>query len=210
MTNAGTRLPLLMAVDRHRTDTLEPRDVGSVDGVPCTTVPRTLLDLGAVVDRRVVRTAAQDAVIRGLVSVLDLVCILERLGGRGRRGTAALRWTVRSCLPTSGLESGLEAALLGVIRSSGMPEPVVQHELRCSDRRGVRLDFAWPDRRIGVEADGRRWHATSTDFERDMARANSISMTGWRLFRFGWNEVHHDPSGVVAVLREVLRAPVAA
>jgi very-short-patch-repair endonuclease len=74
----------------------------------------------------------------------------------------------------------------------------------------VRLDLAWPDRRIGLEADGRRWHATSADFERDMARANSIAMTGWRLLRFGWNDVHHDPATVIALLRQLFALPAAA
>jgi hypothetical protein len=201
ITTPGTRAPLVAGVVCHRTDRLDAVDVSVTDGVPCTTVARTLLDLGGVVHRTVVRTAAEDALLRGLVSLVDLVCLLERVGGRGRRGTKALRWTLRGCLPAAGLESRLEAALLRLIRSSGAPEPVPQHEVRGHDGRTVRLDFAWPALRIAVEADGRRWHSTTADFERDMARANRLAISGWQLLRFGWNDVHHDPARVIGLLR---------
>ena len=210
ITCLGRRLPLIDDVVVHRTDRLEPVDLGIVDAVPCTSVDRTLLDLGAVVHRRVVRTAAEDAVIAGRTTVLDLVCTLERLGGHGRRGTAALRWAVRSCLPVAGLESRLEAWVLDVIRGAGIPTPRSQHELRCRDGRFVRLDFAWPERRLAIEADGRRWHSTAADFERDMARSNSVAATGWTLYRFGWTDVHQRRAEVASLLRTVFADRTAA
>ncbi|HZB71836.1 MAG TPA: DUF559 domain-containing protein, partial [Acidimicrobiales bacterium] len=160
--------------------------------------------------RNVVRTAAEDAVLRGLTTMVDLVCTLERLGGPGRRGTAALRWTVRSCVPVAGLESRLEARLMAVVHEASLPPPVVQHELRCDDGRLVRVDFAWPERRIAVEADGRRWHSASADFERDMARANSIAASGWTLYRFGWSDVHQRPEAIVDLLRRAFTNRTAA
>jgi hypothetical protein len=210
VTVRGRGLPLPAGAVVHRTDRLDDLDRAVVDGISCTSLPRTLLDLGAVVSRDVVRTAAQDAVVRGLTSVVDLVCILERIGGPGRRGTPALRWTVRQSVPDAGLESRLEAALLRLVRSAGLPIPVLQHELRCADGRLVRLDQAWPDRLVAVEADGRRWHSTSADFERDMARANSITASGWTLYRFGWSDVHHRPASVTSFLQRAFGLPVAA
>jgi very-short-patch-repair endonuclease len=210
VTAYGRRLPVLEGAVLHRTDRLDDLDRVVLDGVPCTSLARTLLDLGAVVSREVVRTAAQDAVLRGLTSIVDLVCTLERIGGPGRRGTAALRWTVRQSVPDAGLESRLEAALLRLVRSAGLPAPVLQHELRCEDGRLVRLDQAWPDRRVAVEADGRRWHSTSADFERDMARANSITASGWTLYRFGWTDVHQRRASVEALLLRAFGLPLAA
>lgn len=64
VTLAGTRLPLLRGVTIHRTDTMDPVDITSVDRTPVTTIPRTLLDLGAVVPFEVVELAAQDAIIQ--------------------------------------------------------------------------------------------------------------------------------------------------
>jgi very-short-patch-repair endonuclease len=194
----------------HRTDRLEPADVTTCGGIPVTTVPRTLLDLGGVADHPVVRQATQDAVIRGLVQVEDLLCVLERVGRRGRRGTAALRGAVETSFLDERLESKLEQELFETILRCEVPPPVLQHEMRCADGRRVRLDFAWPAEQVAVEADGRRWHATTADFERDLARSNSITASGWALYRFGWSDVRDRRAGTVASIHRAFRAIAAA
>jgi hypothetical protein len=193
----------------HRTDRLEPADIAHCGGIPVTTVPRTLLDLGGVVDPPVVRQATQDAVIRGLVAPEDLLCVLERVGRRGRRGTAALRGVVATSFLDERLESRLEQELFELVLRCEVPPPVPQYELRCIDGRRVRLDFAWPDAGVAVEADGRRWHATTADFERDRARANSITASGWSLYRFGWADVRERRAGVVGSIHRAFRAVAA-
>lgn len=204
-----TRKPV-SRVTVHRTDRLDPPDVTSARGVPVTTVARTLLDLGGVTDVPVVRQATQDAVIRRLVAPEDLLCVLERVGRRGRRGTAALRTVVEGASLDARLESRLEQELFELLLRCQVPPPVPQHELRCVDGRRVRLDFAWPEQRVAVEADGRRWHATSADFERDRIRGNSITGSGWALYRFGWADVRERRAGVVAAVHRAFRAATAA
>ena len=194
----------------HRTDRLEPLDITTCEAIPVTTVPRTLLDLGAVTDLPVVRQATQDAVIRDLVQPEDLLCVLERVGRRGRRGTAALRDVVEGSFVDGRLESRLEQELFELLLRCEVPPPVPQHELRCVDGRRVRLDFAWPDAGVAVEADGRRWHATTADFERDRARGNSITASGWSLYRFGWADVRERRAGTVASIHRAFRAAAAA
>lgn len=204
-----TRKPV-SRVSVHRTDRLEPQDVTRRDGIPVTTVPRTLLDLGAVTDLQVVRQATQDAVIRNLVQPEDLLCVLERVGRRGRRGTAALRDVVATSFLDERLESRLAQELFEIILRCEVPPPVLQHEVRCVDGRLAELDFAWPDQRVAVEADGRLWHATTADFERDRARGNSITASGWALYRFGWADVRERRAGTVASIHRAFRAALAA
>jgi predicted transcriptional regulator of viral defense system len=204
-----TRKPV-SKVTVHRTDRLEPLDVTAAHGVPVTTVARTLLDLGAVTDVPVVRQATQDAVIRNLVMPEDLLCVLERVGRRGRRGTAALREVVETSSLDARLESRLEQELFEVLLRCEVPPPSPQFELPCVDGRRVRLDFAWPGQRVAVEADGRRWHATTADFERDRARANSITASGWALYRFGWADVRERRAGTVAAIHRAFRASAVA
>jgi predicted transcriptional regulator of viral defense system len=204
-----TRKPV-SRVTVHRTDRLDPMDVVAVHGVPVTTAARTLLDLGGVVDHPVVRQATQDAVVRNLVQPEDLLCVLERVGRRGRRGTAALRAAVETSFLDGRLESRLEQELFELLLRCEVPPPVPQYELRCVDGRRVRLDFAWPDAGVAVEADGRRWHATTADFERDRARANSITASGWSLYRFGWADVRQRRAGTVASIYRAFRAAAAA
>jgi len=210
VTVAGRTRKPVSRVTIHRTDRLHPPDVAAVHGVPVTSVARTLLDLGAVTDVPVVRQATQDAVIRHLVQPEDLLCVLERVGRRGRRGTAALREVLEESFLDRRLESRLEQELFEVLLRCEVPPPVLQHELTCVDGRRVRLDFAWPEAGVAVEADGRRWHATTADFERDRARANSITASGWSLYRFGWADVHERRAGTVASIHRAFRAAAAA
>ena len=112
--------------------------------------------------------------------------------------------------PPAAMESRLEVALLRLIRESGAPRPVPLLEAVVAGGRRVRFDFAWPDRRLAVEADGRRWHATTTDFERDLARHNAVTAAGWRLYRFGWADVHQRRERTLATLSAVLRQAGAA
>lgn len=210
VTVCGSRLPVLDGVTCHRTTVLEPVDVTTRDRVPVTTIARTLLDLGAVVPAVVVELAAQDAIIREAVTLLDLVCLLDRLGRRGRSGTAALRAVTISAIPTEGIESRLEFDLWRIIESSPIPRPVLQHEVVLPGGLRVRLDAAWPDLMVVAQSDGRRWHATRREFEHDLRRSRAITAAGWDLYRYGWADVHQRPAAVRAELTAVVRAAMAA
>ena len=190
LTVLGTRLPRLRGATIHRTDCLMPADVCRVGHLPVTSVARTLLDLGAVVPFEVVERAMQVAVIERKVSHADLISVLDRVGKRGRRGTAPLRAALTQSLPSDGLASVLEHDLLALVRRATSVEPMLQHRLVCSDGRIVVLDIAWPRWRHVVEADGHRWHATRAQLESDNARRRSIRASGWTLDAFGWGDVH--------------------
>src|SRR3954466_6029907 len=60
----GTGKPRLMGVIVHRPHSVDVRDVTAIDGIPCTTIPRTVLDLGAVYPTDRVESAMEDAVVR--------------------------------------------------------------------------------------------------------------------------------------------------
>ncbi|MDQ3305813.1 MAG: hypothetical protein M3535_07505 [Actinomycetota bacterium] len=207
VTVPGPRLPRHRRITLHRTDLLEPSlDVTTFERIPVTTLARTLLDLGAVVPFEVVELAAQDAIISDRLSDIDLICMLERVGRRGRRGTAALRAVVRASLPPEGIDSRLELALLRLVESCPVPRPVLQHEIVVAGGKRFRLDEAWPDLRIAIEADGRRWHSTRRDFERDLARVRAITAAGWRHYRYGWTDVHQRAGFVRAEITSVVSA----
>jgi predicted transcriptional regulator of viral defense system len=209
ITVPGTRLPRHRGITLHRSNLLEALDVTSIDGIPVTTLARTLLDLGAVVPFEVVELAAQDALVEQRTSTTELICTLERVGRRGRRGTAALRAVVAASLPADGVDSRLELALLRLVESCPVPPPVLQHEIVVAGGGRYRLDEAWPDLRIAVEADGRRWHSTRRDFERDLARVRAITAAGWSHYRYGWADVHQHAPRVRAELTAVITASLA-
>jgi hypothetical protein len=184
----------------HRTDTLDPVDRARVGCLPVTSKARTILDLGAVVPFEVVHQVVHHACVVKLVTERELLAVLDRVGKRGRRGTAALRAILREALPDERIASMLEHDLLALIRTVGAPEPVLQHQLVCADGRVVVLDFAWPALRFAIEADGHRWHATPKKLEADNARRRSIRATGWTLDAYGFDDVHRRS---VAVMEEI-------
>ena len=201
VTTSATDLPRATGVHFHRTNLLDPLDVCTVDAIPCTRRPRTLLDLGGVLPFELVHPIIEDAVIRKLVTRYELVAVLERVGGRGRRGTATLRATLREQLPAN-LESELERRLLRLLPPDHGLIP--QYELRCVDGRRVRLDFGDPERRIAVEGNGHRWHGTSKQLRADMARRRSIQASGWVLYEYGWSDVTESAAATKAELARTL------
>ena len=193
----GTVLPKVGGVTLHRTDTLDPVDRCRVGALPVTSRARTMLDLGAVVPFEVVHHVVHRACVDKLITERDLLAVLDRVGKRGRRGTAALRAILREELPDERLASMLERDLHMLIRRAGGPAPILQYELVCADGRVVILDFAWPDLRFAIEADGHRWHATPEKLEADNARRRSIRATGWTLDAYGFGDVHDRQAEVI-------------
>jgi len=74
VTSPGRRGRGCEEIEVHSAATLRPCDVEEVDGIPCTTVARTLLDLAEVTDRRQVERACDRAEV---LEVLDLIAELD-------------------------------------------------------------------------------------------------------------------------------------
>lgn len=196
LTVAGRRRPELDGVVAHTTDRLDRMDLTVRGRIPVTVPARTLLDLGAVVKVDVVEPALEDAVLRELVSFRRLLRTVERLGASGRNGAGTLRWLLEARDPaTAPTESMLEDRLVRVLRGGGLPEPVRQYRVGR-----VRVDLAYPDVRLAIEADGRVWHAGRTDLQRNSSKGNLLVGLGWRVLHFTWFDVTRRPGDVVATV----------
>ena len=53
-----------------------------------------------------------------------------------------------------------------------MPQPDMQFAIKANDRVIAVVDFAYPDARLAIEADGYRWHSGRVRWDRDRARRN--------------------------------------
>lgn len=101
--------------------------------------------------------------------------------------------------------SELEGRLSRVLRRAGLPTPVAQHEVRTSRGRFVaRLDFAYPELRLGIETHGYRWHGGRERWARDLARENRLKRMGWTVLVFTWDEVTGEPERVVGEVADLL------
>lgn len=61
-------------------------------------------------------------------------------------------------------------------------------EFRFNPSRKWRLDFAFPDQKLGIEINGGIWrvsgHTTGTGLTRDYEKGNSAILLGWRVLNF--------------------------
>jgi hypothetical protein len=177
--------------DLHRTR--RPLELVTVNGIPTTTRPRTMLDCAAVMPFTRFEQMLQDAVARKLVKVESLLAIVDRRGGRGVDGTTALRLALENDLVDEKLESKLELKVAAILNRARIPRPERQYPLTCADGREVRIDFAIVERRIAIEANGARWHSSAARVRADRARMRSITSTGWSAYEYGWYEASETP-----------------
>ncbi len=192
------RLPALV----HETDDESLADRRNVENIPVTPIERTLLDYAGVIKPELAEVAFHDALNRGRTSLPRLAQALDRLGRRGRPGTARLRTLLADRLGLgSTLESPLETRFLQLLRANGVREPVPQYEiLDAAGQFVARVDFAYPERRLAIELDGYAHHAPRQQWERDLARQNAIFGAQWRLRRFTPNDVDRRPQYVLATV----------
>jgi very-short-patch-repair endonuclease len=74
------------------------------------------------------------------------------------------------------------------------------------DGRELRLDFAWPALRVGVEGDGYETHGGRSAFERDHARYALLAKHGWLVIPVTWRQVTREPQSVLDAVIGALRA----
>jgi hypothetical protein len=190
------RRPRLREVMLHRSLDLAPCHVRLVDGVPVTTVERTLADLGDVVPRRQVAWAMERAVIDRLTTIDRLWRLLDDLGRQGRNGRGALREALETWLfDGRPPDSVLEVIFARLCHEHGLPLPEFQVAIP-TDGPVIRVDAMWPASRLVTEVDGLHAHATAAQLQSDLRRQNRLVALGYRVLRFTWHDVVHRSTGV--------------
>lgn len=147
--------------------------------IPVTTVTRTLLDLGALASVKQVERALDSAFRQRLTTIDRLDRCLQENAGRGRRGAGILRHLLAQRDPAAALlESPLEKRLLQILRQHGLPIPASQYRIYRDDRLVARVDFAYPELKLAIEADGYLFHSEKSDWERDRERDAELAEIG--------------------------------
>jgi very-short-patch-repair endonuclease len=172
----------LAGVRHHRTGVLPPADVTAVRGVPVTTVPRTIHDVGGTLSSGQLERAVGDAVRRGILRIERLRQVHGRLargpGRRAHRQLAAL--LARRADDWNPGDSEWEAWVLDQLLAAGLPVPVQQQPVSVGRHRYY-LDFAYPEALLAVEFDGFSAHGDIESFHADRARWRRLAGAGWRI-----------------------------
>jgi hypothetical protein len=197
------------AIEVHRSVTLIADDVTTVDGIPCTTVARTLVDLGDAVHRRAVERAVEQADVLRLFDLYEVERAIERAGPR--RGTGILLSVLESLDGATLTETDLEEAFLALCREAGLPTPEVNVWITLPDGTPAKIDFLWRAERLAVETDGGPFHRTRQSRERDARRDQLLRLMGFEPVRFTGRQVAREPGWVKECLSELIarRQPLA-
>jgi hypothetical protein len=188
----------------HRSTTLTDKDVAVVNNIPCTSLHRTLLDLGDVVTQRQLERAFDQA---DTLEALDLVAIDDQLARNPTRpGAKACRQVLAThYIGSTPTWSDNEELLLSITRGLGLPDPETNKFIVLDDGGpAIRVDFVWRDQRVIVEADSDKWHRSKQRQEIDRRRDQRLTAAGWTVIRTSWRQMKHDPDALRTVLLKLL------
>jgi predicted transcriptional regulator of viral defense system len=179
----------------HRSGRLAAEEVTVRDGIPVTTVARTLLDLADVLDRQALRRAITEAEYRGRFDLTSLTAVVR--SNPGRRSRTLMEAIEGSSHRT---RSPLEDRFLALLGRWDVEEPESGVWIE-----GYELDFLW--RRVGlvVELDGVAAHATREAVRRDRKRDRVLWRAGLRTMRLTAEDLGDEETVVLDLAQAGVR-----
>lgn len=178
----------------HRTE-LERVDRVMRDGIPATSLARTILDL-AVDSRlrtvnRFIRQADDD-------KNFDLRAMEDLLGRvKGHRGVTKVQAALEIYDETPVFtRSDLERRFYELVTAAGLPAPA----MNCFVA-GYEIDAWWADHRFGVELDVYGTHGSRLSFEEDRERDDELLLAGIETTRVTGPRLDREPEAVVESVR---------
>ena len=193
----------------HSTTWLPSDDLIEVDGIPCTSVARTLFALAGLVPDipfGLVKGAIDDAVFRGRASDPWLWWRLEKLRRSGRNGVSTFERILVLRAGGEITESWLEREFIAVLVRAGVVLPVCQRRIKADGVFVARVDFAYEESAIVIEVTGAVGHSSPRQRAADARRRNNLGVQGQLVLEFTYEQVVGDPDAVVAAVLEALAA----
>jgi very-short-patch-repair endonuclease len=189
----------------HQSLDLVSGDCRHIGPIPVTTVERSLIDLGAVIDYQRVEEAFDGAERDGAAEQMIVRARHREVRRQGRNGVGPMA-VVLDGRPQGTPHSVLERAFLRLLEKADLPAPRCQHPVRLATGRIVRIDTAYVEMLLGFELDGHGSHATRAERAADNKRANALRDMGWDIRRFTYEEVMREGGHVVRTVRAALAA----
>jgi very-short-patch-repair endonuclease len=173
------------------------RECTSLEGLPVTSAPRTLLDLAGAVSTRDRASAVDRARRTGRLDLAELDAILAR---RSRTPEARLlRQTLSLYRKPVFDRARSELLFLDAIEQEGLPPP----KINCWVEQWE-IDAYWETERFAVEIDGWQTHGTRLAFEDDRLRQEEMKLAGIDCIRVSARRIETEPAQVARNLRLLL------
>ena len=167
-------------------------EVEELNGIPITTVARTLLDLARIgISDRALARAVREAIRleqTTTAAITDVVVAHKR-----QRGTRRLAGTLArySGLPLERARSGAEVRALEILRDAGRPMPRLNHRIA-----GEEADLSWREERLIIEIDGGPFHL---DVGEDARKQAIWEAAGWEVRRIASDDVYEHAQALLAL-----------
>ena len=153
----------------HTTRRLDKRDVTELDGIPVTTLARTLVDLTDVLTAHQIANVIHEAAYHELFDRKETYEAIQR--ANGRPNITRLHEALEA--NGAGTRSHLEDRFLSLI--GDLPQPLVNTRIA-----GIEVDFAWPA--LVVELDG-PGHTRPRTKQEDAQRDAILKAAGYTVRR---------------------------
>jgi len=181
----------------HTTLHLPPTERAVRDGIPVTSVARTLLDIAESDPSRLRRAWDAAARLRLLdVRAVEATCA----NGHGPRGLKHLVPLLEDRTRVSpDTRSELEARFFELCHTFDLPLPACNVLVD-----GYLVDAYWPAQRLIVELDSWEFHRDRGAFERDRERDADLQAAGCRVVRITWRRLTERPREVARLIGRLL------
>ena len=189
--------PAPRGVVRHRARNLVEADRAIVEGIPVTSVARTLLDLAWKLSGDQLRRALARAEDLRLLDLEAIHAVIER--NRGHHGARRLRYALSIYERPVYSRSEFERRFVDYLVGSGLPRPATGW-----NEVGYELDVYWPELRFGVELDAYETHGTRDAFERDHDRDLALALAGIETVRVSERQFRREPDEIAARIATLL------
>ncbi|HEX5527446.1 MAG TPA: type IV toxin-antitoxin system AbiEi family antitoxin domain-containing protein [Solirubrobacterales bacterium] len=181
----------------HRVWSLPDEERDIYEGLPVTSVARTLVDLAGVSSSRGLSRVVDRARRRGK---LDLAAIDRSLERRPRSFvTERLQEVLRLYRQPVFDRARSELLFLDAIIDAGLRLPKLN-----AFEAGCEIDAYWEEERFAVEVDGWETHGSREAFESDRLRQEDLKLAGIDSIRIAARRIEQEPEAVARRLKRLL------
>jgi very-short-patch-repair endonuclease len=182
----------------HRSRRLDEEDRALRDGIPVTSLARTIVDLADVLPERRLADAVHEAEVLRLFDLEAIERALARVPGRnGRHRLRRVLAAYNDVQPFT--RNRAERLVLRMCKEHGLPAPQANTWIGSYE-----VDFHWPDAGLALELDSAATHHTRRAFHEDRRRDRALAARGIHVVRVTWRDLDGDEAGLARELATIL------
>ncbi|HYF47600.1 MAG TPA: hypothetical protein VD926_15400 [Acidimicrobiales bacterium] len=191
----------------HEPRRLFPSHITMLDGIPVTSVVRTVFDLAPFVHPKRLEALVRHIVRRSPATLPIFHRTLHELARKGRAGIRVMR-EILSRLPIGSVleDSGTEWRFECILADAGEPPLRKQVPLGGESFLG-RVDYYDDELRLVFEIQSRTFHLVlPSDRQRDVTRIAGMAAAGLAVVELDEDDIFRNPAKVLWAVREARRA----